>query len=226
MIKAVFIDYMGTLVSETSQYAQEVIGRVFSKSGAKSLQDVAVFWFGKHDELLAQSSGPNYQSEYDISLKTFKIAMEHYGYVDDAHILCDILAQHWVNAPAFDDTSEFFAKCPLPIYLVTSNDTRYVEAGIKILGVCPTGIITSEMAKAYKPQKEIFEMALRVSGCNANEVIHIGDSLQADVIGAQNVGITPWLLDRTGKHQANDVKIIGSLREALVLLSQEEISYI
>lgn len=215
MIKAVFIDYMGTLVSETSPYTEKVIGRCFMNSGAKSPGEVAKFWFGKHDELLAGSNAPNYQSEYDISVKTFEIAMEHYGFTDDAHDMCAMLEQHWVNAPAFEDTAVFFESCPVPVYVVTSTDSNYVEAAMRNLKLCPTGIISSEMAQYYKPRKEIFEFALHTAGCIADEVVHIGDSVYADVQGARNAGITPWLLDREGRPAVLGVKMIRSLYEAI-----------
>lgn len=221
MIKAVLIDYMGTLVSETSRYAQEVIGRCFAKSGARSPEEVAAFWFGKHDELMARSSAPTYQKEYDIALKTFAFAMEHYGFEEDANALCAVLEQHWINAPEFDDTRPFFEGCPVPIYVVTSNDTKYVTAGMARLGLKPAGVISSEMARAYKPRKEIFELALRVSGCGAESVVHIGDSVQADVQGARNAGITPWLLNREGRRKAEGVTVVSSLLEALKLLQED-----
>lgn len=46
-----------------------------------------------------------------------------------------------------------------------------------------------QKAKAYKPRKEIFELALKSTGLHADEVIHIGDSLSSDVKGASSVGI-------------------------------------
>ncbi len=41
-----------------------------------------------------------------------------------------------------------------------------------------------------KPAVSIFEKALRLAGCEANEAIHVGDSLASDIAGAHNSGIT------------------------------------
>ena len=39
---------------------------------------------------------------------------------------------------------------------------------------------------------------LAAVGVSAEEVVHVGDTYQADIVGAQNVGIRPILLDRDG----------------------------
>ena len=46
------------------------------------------------------------------------------------------------------------------------------------------------MVRACKPHRELFDKALEVSGCNADEVLHIGDSYGSDVLGARAAGDT------------------------------------
>jgi len=55
-------------------------------------------------------------------------------------------------------------------------------------------LITSEEAGKEKPSKDIFELALSRMGLNVDEVIMIGDSLEKDIAGANNVGIKPIYL--------------------------------
>lgn len=50
-------------------------------------------------------------------------------------------------------------------------------------------VITSEGSNSLKPNKEIFEYALDKSGASVNESIMIGDNLDADIMGAMNVGL-------------------------------------
>ena len=51
---------------------------------------------------------------------------------------------------------------------------------------------------AEKPGAEIFLAALRTAGATASEAVHIGDSYDHDVRGAEAVGMTAILLDRGG----------------------------
>lgn len=52
-----------------------------------------------------------------------------------------------------------------------------------------TQMITSERSNSMKPEKEIFEYALSITGASLNESIMIGDNLDADIAGAINVGM-------------------------------------
>lgn len=214
-MKTVFIDYMGTIVSEESRYVNEVIYRCHKQAHTESPSEVAAAWFRLHDSLLGKYCGRDFKPEHDIAVETFERIMEEYGFTDSADELCHGLEMHWMYSPVFDDTKEFFEECPLPIYLVSNNDDKYLEEAVKRLEIHPAGIITSEKARYYKPDRRIFQEALKISGCAPEEVVHIGDSLESDVKGAMSAGITPWLVDRDGRKEIEGVRRFGSLREVL-----------
>ena len=50
-------------------------------------------------------------------------------------------------------------------------------------------IVTSEKAGSLKPNKEIFEFALKIAKANIKESIMIGDNIEADIRGAMNAGL-------------------------------------
>ncbi len=50
-------------------------------------------------------------------------------------------------------------------------------------------IITSELAGSLKPNKEIFEFALKAADAKTEESIMIGDNIEADIKGAMNAGL-------------------------------------
>lgn len=59
---------------------------------------------------------------------------------------------------------------------------RYIRCiGSYINDFSPAGVFTSEDARAYKPRKELFELALNETGLHVDGVIHIGDSISSDV---------------------------------------------
>ena len=84
---------------------------------------------------------------------------------------------------------------------------------MKIKGLHPTGIISSEMAGACKPNKLIFEKALEVSGVKPEEAVHIGDSVTSDVEPAKSLGITPVYISRKEPVELSGVRVIRSLDE-------------
>jgi putative hydrolase of the HAD superfamily len=76
-------------------------------------------------------------------------------------------------------------------------------------------ILPSAEIGVEKPDGRIFSVALQRLGLEPQEVVHIGDSYEADVVGARAVGITPILLDREDKARYQDVIRIGSLAELM-----------
>lgn len=75
------------------------------------------------------------------------------------------------------------------------------------------GILTSAEAASRKPAPEIFWRALELAGCRAADALHVGDSLEEDVEGAQAAGIEPVLIVRDGPAAHPAVRTIGSLLE-------------
>ena len=57
-------------------------------------------------------------------------------------------------------------------------------------------ILPSAVVGSAKPDKKIFDEAIRLSGVEPHEACHIGDEVKTDFDGARNAGIHAILLDR------------------------------
>lgn len=222
MIRAVLVDYMGTLVQEESQYTRAVIGRCVRQSHGADPGQVAAWWFHTHDALLEECNRGCYRTEYEVARQTFQLAMARFSFSDDVDALCAMLTEHWMHTPAFSDARPFLQHCPVPVFVVSSNDTQYLSAGLRRLQAPIAGLISSEIARAYKPDARIFQKALAVSDCRPEETVHIGDSLRCDAQAAQAVGIRPLLLDRTRQHTDCGIETAASLLDALKRLNLDD----
>ena len=73
-----------------------------------------------------------------------------------------------------------------------------------------------------KPDPRTFQIAVEQSGCSLDQLLHVGDSLETDVEGAQAVGIRAVWLNRHGASNDTGIKPdyeIRSLTELPGLLS-------
>jgi HAD superfamily hydrolase (TIGR01509 family) len=77
--------------------------------------------------------------------------------------------------------------------------------------------------KSWKPDKGIFEHALRMVGVQPEETIYIGDNYYADVVGARNAGLKPILIDVAGVFEQPDCPVVASHQELLELLKQGDV---
>lgn len=74
--------------------------------------------------------------------------------------------------------------------------------------------------RSAKPDAHIFEYTLKKLGVSAEETVHVGDTYQADIIGAQAVGIHPILIDRGNVRPGKWHETISSLTELPRLLNE------
>lgn len=83
-------------------------------------------------------------------------------------------------------------------------------------------IVTSESAGVYKPHEEIFRSFVEAAGMDRHEVLYVGDSQSADVLGAKNAGMPVAWLNRDGSPLRDGVPRpdheIASLSDLLDLL--------
>lgn len=218
MIKAIFIDYTGTIIQEKGADIEEVVMRLWKNSTLETPKDTVKYWWSNLKKLEEKSYGDTFLTEDEIVDHLLDLLAREKGLTDDFSELHKLCQRFWMYAPVFEDVKEFFEKCEVPVYVITNNGACYVQECMERNHLKPAGIVSGEMVRAYKPHKELFQKALEISGCRADEVIHIGDSVTSDVKGAYAAGITPVLIDREGESQCTECKVIRRLAEVLPLL--------
>lgn len=213
--KAVFLDYTGTMVREDGEYTKMLISFFMKNSDLNSPDEaVALVWkMVKQYEM--ESYRDDFITEDEIVDKIIRECANQYHLHGDFEELHRIWQKSWVYAPLYEDVKAFFEQCPYPIYVITNDGKKYIEESMRDKGLSPAGIISAEQVRAYKPHKEIFEAALEAANCSAEEVIHVGDSIQSDIAGAKNAGITGILLDRQQEKEYPDIMTAKNLQEVL-----------
>jgi len=81
-------------------------------------------------------------------------------------------------------------------------------------------IVASARVGAAKPNAKIFRHALAMCSCAPERALHVGDSLVADVRGAEAVGMTGVLLDRSGSSNEVGCPVVQKLTALPPLLRQ------
>lgn len=215
MIKAFFLDFYGTIVHEDGEIVKKISQIIYETGKVENKSEIAAFWWKDFQNLFTNSYGDNFETQRVLEEKSLEHTLERFGSAANANELSNYMFEHWIKPPIFEDSKKFFESSSLPIYIVSNIDTADVLKAIEYHGLSPAGVFTSEDAKAYKPRKELFELALRSTGLKADEVIHIGDSVSSDVKGASAVNIKALWLNRFGKEIPDGVESIVSLLDAL-----------
>lgn len=221
MVNAVFIDYMGTTVDEHSPEMSEIVRRICHNSDLHDPRQVQRLVLDVRRRYEADGWLDTYLTQDEIVDRLILDMEAQIGLTDEPSALRGLIRSHWVNAPVFPDARVFFDRCPVPIYIITNIGRPYMEQALRRNGLKPADVVSADAARAYKPRREIFDEALRVSGCTPDEVVHIGDSYDTDVVGAHGAGIKPVLLLRGRAQRHDDADTADSLDQALALVFPE-----
>ena len=108
------------------------------------------------------------------------------------------------NATLYEDVLpalDRLQQIDLKMGLISNWDTP-LHAMVEELGLAPyfDVVVAShdQRVRSAKPDGAIFEYALNAVDVPAEEAIHVGDSFEADIMGARATGIRAVLLDRDG----------------------------
>jgi HAD superfamily hydrolase (TIGR01549 family) len=81
-------------------------------------------------------------------------------------------------------------------------------------------VIASAEVGSAKPDRTIFDTAVRRLGVPSSKVLHIGDSIVEDLQGARAAGLHALLLDRNGDEQGSPTNALRGLEEVVTTLER------
>jgi len=128
----------------------------------------------------------------------------------------------WVLYP---ETTEVLAELKergFKLGVISNFDDRAysVMRSLNILRFFDSVTLSSETGYC-KPDREIFEAAVRALGVDAAKILLVGDSLQDDVEAAMRAGLSAVLIDRRDRHETiKHVQRISSLQDVLPLIEK------
>ena len=232
MIKAVFFDFYKTLC-------------IWGQPLEASLQKIAeryrfeIDWERyamARENLYADASGSD-PTKHSLFGTMQEIVESYYEFIRELGVKEHIEQMTWEllqsehslfaasNATLYDDTIptlEHLRDAGFKLAIVSNWDTP-LDPLTERLGIADyfDVIVASHdtRVKSAKPDPHIFNYTLTAVGTSAEEVVHVGDTYEADVIGARSAGIRPILIDRDGTQVGRWDETIQSLTELPELLS-------
>ena len=191
MIKAVLLDFYGTLVEADGLYIKKQICKDIYVNSIKefSIDKIESYWYKLFENLVTTSYGSNFKLQREIELTSLKDTIAYCNSTASVKELSEILFSYWSSPKSFENTKIMLSKLTLPTCIISNIDNSNLNNALNKLQYTPDFIVTSESEKAYKPRPEMFERALRLLHLKPNEVIMVGDSLLSDVVGSSNFGI-------------------------------------
>ncbi|HIE27378.1 TPA: HAD family hydrolase [Candidatus Poribacteria bacterium] len=142
----------------------------------------------------------------EIRLEAFRRTLEYIGKSNDALALRlnKIYLKHrFEDIELFDDVLPTLKELRTRYTLgILSNGNSYPErCGLE--GMFQF-VVFSQDYGVEKPNSRLFQIALEKAGCSKQQLLHVGDSLENDIMGAINAGIKcVWINRKRVKNNLN-----------------------
>ncbi|HIH73410.1 MAG: 2-haloalkanoic acid dehalogenase, partial [Thermococcales archaeon 44_46] len=232
MIKAVFFDFVGTLLSKEYEDTthQNIIREVLRDAKAENVDPMKVWeeYEAITSERFRQFAGKPYKPIKLLEEEVMQELAEKYGFELSPRFWEIHLKMHQQYGRLYDEAIETLKTLKERGYhvgLITDSDSEYLKAHLEALGILELfdSITTSEEAGFYKPHPRIFELALEKANVKGEEAIYVGDNPLKDCVGARQVDMISILLDKKGSKKelwGECEFVISDLREVIVIAEE------
>ena len=166
---------------------------------AKGINDFDVFYsnYSVHNHRLWDRYTKGFIKQEELRWKRIYLSLLDYKIADEALSkemsidYLDILPNKKNLFPYTTEILEYLKSKDYSMHLITNGFESVQFKKIKNSNLADyfTEVITSEASNSLKPNKEIFEYALKASGAKLETSIMIGDNESADIQGAINAGM-------------------------------------
>ena len=206
--KAIFLDALGTLVELEPPWVglRKALGDAIPDDRLVEAVRAEMAYYKAHSQ-----EGRDAESLADLRRRSAEVLSRELGTEVGVGTLVDSIrfAPYPDAVPALEQLRELGLKL-----VCVSNWDCSLGAVLQRCGLAAhlDAAVSSAEARAQKPEPAIFEAALRFAGLGAPEVVHVGDTREEDIAGAEAAGIRALLLDREG---GGDIASLEEVAERL-----------
>ena len=143
-------------------------------------------------------ASPPFRTYWEAWREVFVDSFAALGIEGDAAAAATRCVDALGERPAFPDAAPLLEELSghHTLAVLSNADDRYLDATIRNHGWRFSTVVSSESARAYKPDPRIFATFCRQAGVAPERVLYVGDSPYDDVHGAKLVGMQAVLLRR------------------------------
>ena len=212
-MKAVLIDYIGTLLKYDSTDLTDMTNAFIAHSSVKDAEEVDAWWSNRRMELEESCRDEEFRDEEQICRDILEAAQKEFNLKGDMDALYRLNQSYWMYGEFFSDAAPFLNKCALPCFIITNFGSKYVRVALKRKSLHVNAIYSSDDAKVHKPHADFYRYVLDRTGLQPEDVVMIA-SRPRDLEGAATCGIRGILVDRNGEYGKGDYYKVRNLQEA------------
>ncbi len=226
-VRALLVDAGGTLVLPDHGTVVEVLATIGVEVDREHLDDAHYAGMAAFDRLAVNDDAATlvyrraYAAAAGVPDDRLDEAVAAFGRLSAAR-------GHWVRPiPGAREMLQIAGGAGLPIVIVSNTERGDAAEQLAAAGVCQVGagpaarvdhVVDSALLGRAKPDRLMFDTAIRAVGVSPATAVHVGDSLLADVRGAEAAGLAAVHVDPLGRCPHRDHPHVATVRELPSLL--------
>jgi putative hydrolase of the HAD superfamily len=211
---AVFLDVDKTLLwvdVDVEGYVEDL--EPYSTNGTLTVEEACEpLLESLHTHISQNINYPTKEELAEFRRENARKTAEALGLDAPTDVLKEVLERRLIFRPysESEEVMEELLAIGLPLYVVSNWDVA-LEGVLENLGWVRyfDGIVASAKVGSEKPERAIFEEALRLAGLaeRRDRVVHVGNDPVSDVEGAISAGIDAVLIDREGDLESSEAVV-------------------
>ena len=228
-IKAVIFDMYQTLVQDPSGQWRSSFKSIIEEQGLDATaEELWQGWHKSEERFRLRRTDPSlpFQTYFDAWAGGFRDAFESMGLPGDADAATRRFFADLSRRQPFPETQQALKQLQSKyrIAVLSNADDGFLLPNLKLLDFDFEIVLSSEKARCYKPQPELFLEMLRLLKLDPGETVYVGDRHYEDVFGASSVGMNAVWVDRKDRGLREDLappsQAVTSLLELPALIEE------
>ena len=209
-IKAVIFDMYQTLVQDPSGQWRHSFKSITEEQGLDlTAQELWEEWHKSEEEFRLRRVDPSqpFQTYFDACASGFRAAFQSMDVPGDPEAATRRFFADLSHREPFPETRQAVAEIQKKhrTAILSNADDGYLLPNLELLDLEFEIVLSSEMARCYKPQPELFQEMLRRLSLLPEQTVYVGDRHYEDVHGASRVGMNAVWVDRNDRGLRDDL---------------------
>ena len=209
-IKAIVFDMYQTLVQDPSGQWRASFKSIVEEQGLNiTAEQLWESWRKSEEQFRLRRTDPSlpFQSYFDAWAGGFRLAFQEMGVDGDAGAATSRFFADLSRREPFPETAQALRELQsrYRTAVLSNADDGFLLPNLKLLDFQFETVLSSEMARSYKPQPELFQEMLRRLALPPEQTLYVGDRHYEDTYGASRVGMNSVWIDRGERGLRDDL---------------------
>ena len=209
-IKAVIFDMYQTLVQDPrDQWRRSFAAIIEEQRLPITAEQLWEGWHESEERFRLRRTDPSlpFQTYFEAWAGGFRLAFEALALSGDADAATSRFFADLSRRQPFPETERVVKQLQTGYRtaVLSNADDGFLLPNLRLLDLDFETVLSSEMARSYKPQPELFHEMLARLALPAEETVYVGDRHYEDVHGARSVGMHAVWIDRGDRGLRDDL---------------------